>query len=121
MPHKKGMGWIRLHKRMSIYHRDDFDCIWCRCVFPLDLKGYGLTLDHLHSDDNDASNLVTSCHHCNTIRWQDPVADWIERLVEHGHSAQTLRARIARQTAKKLDRQAGIYLAKLRRPNYIIR
>jgi len=120
VPHNQGMGWIRLHKRMAIYYRDHFDCVWCRCVFPIDTQGYGLTLDHLVGNDNEVTNLVTCCHWCNTSRHDDTLEEWIRRLVDdRGMSARTLRRRIARQTSKPLiTREGSLWLAQQRRPKY---
>lgn len=120
MPHTNGMGWIRLEKRMAIYHRDRFDCTWCRSVFPLDIKGYGLTLDHLSRDESDHSeqNLVTACMRCNSRRERADLDSWLSLLSSEGMCRRSLRERIARLTQKRLDKQAGIYLATLRRPNY---
>ena len=112
------MNWIRLEKRLAIYHRDDFDCVWCRGVFPLCTLGYGLTLDHLEGASNDASNLVTACHWCNTSRNDMPLGAWLKHLRALGHRG--VKARI--RTAKPLDMQAGRYLASLRkRPSTLLK
>ena len=119
MPHNTGMGWIRLHKRMAIYYRDHFDCVWCRGVFPIDTLGYGLTLDHLEGSSNEVINLVTCCHWCNTSRHDATLDEWIERLVERGHYASTVRKRLKRQISKPLiTREGSIWLARQRRPKY---
>jgi len=66
---KHGSKWIRPEKRLAIYVRDGFDCVYCRGVFPL---GTDLTLDHItprsRGGSNDASNLVTCCFSCNSAR-----------------------------------------------------
>ena len=66
---KHGSKWIRPEKRMAIYIRDGFDCVYCRGVFPL---GTDLTLDHITprslGGSTDASNLVTCCLSCNSSR-----------------------------------------------------
>jgi len=119
MPHNKGMDWIRLDKRMALYFRDSFDCVWCRCVFPIDTKGYGLTLDHLDSSKGHvSSNLVTSCGSCNSARKELSVDEWYARLKEDGRNIRRLKERIARLTRKPLNMHAGKWLASLRRPNY---
>lgn len=110
----QGMNWIRLEKRLAIYHRDNFDCIWCRGVFPLDLQGYGLTLDHLDgAGGNGHQNLVTACHWCNTSRNRMPLEDWLKHLRKLGHRGAQARMRAAIATPLKLE--AGKYLASLRR------
>ena len=52
-------------------------------------------LDHLDGTSNEATNLVTCCHWCNTSRHADTLDEWIERLVqEHGMYARTIRKRL---------------------------
>lgn len=119
MPHNKGMDWLRLPKRMAIYYRDAFDCVWCRGVFPIDTRGYGLTLDHLDpSKGHEASNLVTCCNSCNSARKELTQAEWCKRLKERGYNVEGIRKRIRRLTRKSLNLYAGKWLASLRRPNY---
>lgn len=94
--------WIRRSTRLAIYHRDAFDCVLCRQVFPLDPFGRGLTLDHViprsagGSDRPD--NLVTACWTCNSSRQDAP------------YPANILR-RVRAQLAKPLDRAVGRLLA----------
>ncbi len=119
MPHNKGMDWIRISKRMALYFRDSFDCVWCRGVFPIDPKGHGLTLDHLDgSKGHDASNLVTCCHTCNSSRQDLSLEEWYTRLAKEGYNVRGLKARVARLTRKPLNMWAGKWLAGLRRPKY---
>lgn len=109
----QGMNWIRLEKRLAIYHRDAFDCVWCRGVFPLDERGYGLTLDHLDgAAGNDEANLVTACHFCNTSRNDMPLADWLRKLRSAGHRG--VAARLRKCAQRPIDREAGKYLRWLR-------
>jgi len=68
--------WIRRDKRLAIYLRDRFQCIYCL----RDLHGaepFDVTLDHIvcQSDggSNEASNLVTACRHCNCSRQDKPL------------------------------------------------
>jgi hypothetical protein len=119
MPHNTGMDWIRLPKRFAVYFRDSFDCVWCRCVFPIDTKGHGLTLDHLDgSKGHDATNLVTCCHECNSTRQDLTLDEWYARLASEGHNVRGLKLRVARLTRKPLNMYAGKWLASLRRPKY---
>ena len=69
--------WIRTDKRLAIYLRDGFRCLFC-CR---DLHGADptdITLDHLvcqaDGGSNDESNLVTACRHCNCSRGDKPVS-----------------------------------------------
>lgn len=113
------MDWIRLPKRLAIYFRDSFDCVWCRGVFPLDEKGYGLTLDHVDPEHgNGPSNLVTCCLSCNSAKKDLSPAEWYGRLAEDGYNVRRIKERVARLTRKTLNLDAGKYLASLRRPKY---
>jgi hypothetical protein len=119
MPHNRGMDWVRLPKRLAIYYRDSFDCVWCRNVFPIDTLGYGLTLDHLNSKkDNTSENLVTCCPHCNSSRKNLSLDEWYQYLAKKGYNVHHIKARIQRLIRKPINIQAGRYLASLRRPSY---
>jgi len=114
VPHNngRGMNWIRLEKRLAIYHRDRFDCVWCRGIFPLNERGYGLTLDHLvPGRDHRPENLVTACNSCNVARGSATVEEWLLVLRRAGH--RRVRERI--RTHIPIDLQAGKYLMWLRR------
>lgn len=71
--------WIRVEKRLSIYLRDSFRCLYCgtdlRHAAPADI-----TLDHLlprsAGGSNDATNLVTACRSCNSSRGDRPWVDY---------------------------------------------
>ena len=107
--HAQGMNWIFLGTRMAIYARDRFDCTWCRQVFPVDIKGYGLSLDHLHDPmDHSPANLVTSCMNCNSSRKATPLGDWLR-------GRPTERGRLKRTLSRPLDRKLGSALAKYRK------
>jgi len=63
--YKHGMNWIRQAKRLAIYMRDSFACVYCGTGIEDD--GIRLSLDHVrHWGGNAASNLVTSCMDCNS-------------------------------------------------------
>jgi 5-methylcytosine-specific restriction endonuclease McrA len=72
-----GGNWIRKEKRLRIYARDDWRCVWClsRVTLAKCLGRPGVrlaTLDHLVTRErgggNDASNLLTACVECNQAR-----------------------------------------------------
>lgn len=76
-PHQPVGRWIRADKRLAIYLRDSFCCLYCGC----DLHGADprdVTLDHLvarvDGGTNDESNLVTACRECNCSRQDKPVS-----------------------------------------------
>lgn len=113
MAHNRGMDWIRLHKRMAIYARDDFDCVWCRLVFPTPELGYGLQLDHLEDPhDHRPVNLVTSCQSGNSSRQDTPLEQWLRQLDGGAW------ARVAERLRRPLDLDLGLRLARARRPSY---
>lgn len=71
--------WIRREKRLSIYIRDSFRCLYCgsdlRHAAPADV-----TLDHLlprsAGGENESENLVTACRSCNSARGAKPWLDY---------------------------------------------
>lgn len=123
MSHNVGMDWIRLHKRMAIYHRDEFDCVWCQMMFPLPENGYGLSIDHVDPfGGNEPENLVTCCRWCNSAKLDFSLHKWTERLNwMYGVLRAEVLERVRVQVAKPLDMQEGYRLAKLRRPNYPVK
>jgi 5-methylcytosine-specific restriction endonuclease McrA len=69
--------WITPKKRLAIYLRDRFTCIYClRDLHDADCRD--ITLDHLipRSDKggNEAKNLVTACLNCNSSRQDKPLS-----------------------------------------------
>jgi 5-methylcytosine-specific restriction endonuclease McrA len=69
--------WIRPEKRLAIYLRDDFRCIYClRDLRNVDAAD--ITLDHIKckSDGggNSEKNLVTACRSCNCSRRDLPIS-----------------------------------------------
>ena len=104
MPDNRGLGWkwIRPEKRFAIYFRDGFTCTWCGAAAAP--AGYGLTLDHLDGNHNDADNLVTACNKCNASRGQTPLRKWLRKV-----------GRPRPRPSKQLDKEMGRKLAALRR------
>ena len=89
---------IRKDLRLAIYLRDSFHCAYC-CT---DLHGAhptDITLDHVRPDSdggsNDATNLITSCRHCNCSRQDTPLAKFAGPLT---------RADIRRLTRRSIRR-----------------
>lgn len=66
--------WITNERRLAIYLRDSFTCVWC-----LDSLCHAaaeeITLDHIiprsKGGSHDSFNLVTSCRRCNSSRQDD--------------------------------------------------
>lgn len=74
-----GSKWIRPDKRLSIYIRDGFQCLYCG----RDLRNETpdqLNLDHLlprsAGGSNHETNLITSCKSCNCSRQDKPWVDY---------------------------------------------
>ena len=118
MPHNQGMDWIRLPLRLAIYYRDEFDCVWCRQVFPLNPLGYGLALDHVDpAKGNNPDNLVTCCKSCNSTKQDKTPRQWYQHLAAHGHNPRHIQARVKKATQKDINMDIGKWLAAIRRPS----
>jgi len=90
--------WIRGDKRLAIYLRDRFTCLYCLRDLH-DADPADITLDHIHclSDggSNHESNLVTACRGCNCSRQDKPLARF---------AGPETRAHIRRNTRRSLKR-----------------
>lgn len=94
----RGSHWIRDEKRIRIYERDSWKCVWCGCAVAMlsHCKMHGLrtslqlgpgetfithqaTLDHVlprtRGGSNHHGNLVTSCSECNEARGERSAID----------------------------------------------
>lgn len=102
-----GMNWIRKDKRLAIYLRDGMACAYCGAG--VEDEGVILSLDHIvprsAGGGNAASNLVTSCKSCNSARGDIEIDAWCETVTVDAEEAQALRAYIARQAKRKLERE----------------
>ena len=94
--HQATGQWIRTDKRLAIYLRDGFRCLYCL----RDLHGAeasDITLDHLtcqaDGGGNGEDNLVTCCRSCNCTRQDTPVARF---------AGPETRAHIRRNTRRSL-------------------
>lgn len=104
----QGMNWIRQEKRLAIYLRDGCACVYCGATIE---TGAILSLDHLkpHSKggNNHESNLITCCKSCNDRRNNRSLSTWIRIVaayVNHGITADDIRADIRRLTSRKLSK-----------------
>lgn len=78
-PHQPTGQWISTKKRLAIYIRDSFSCVYCgtdlRLAAPAEIN-----LDHLVSRSkggtNDQQNLVTACRSCNCSRGDRDLAEF---------------------------------------------
>lgn len=103
----QGMNWCRPEKRLAIYMRDGLACCYCGSSVE---DGAKLTLDHLtpHSKggSNEAGNLVTCCHKCNSSRgnrsWRKFAAA-VATYLNHGVVADDIIGHISRTRKRVLD------------------
>jgi len=95
-PHQPTGCWIRAEKRLAIYLRDSFRCVYC-CQDLHDADPRDITLDHIKAKADGGSNLetnlVTACRACNCSRQDKPLARF---------AGPATRADIKRLTARKL-------------------
>ena len=118
-----GMNFVRKEKRIALYLRDGLACCYCGSGIE---DGAKLTLDHLapysHSGTNDATNLVTACHKCNSSRgnrdWREfaaKVADYLNHGVTAeqiiGHIETTIQRPLDVQGAKEIIARRGGFTA----------
>jgi 5-methylcytosine-specific restriction endonuclease McrA len=102
-----GSKWIRRDKRLAIYLRDGFRCIYCRA--DLTSMGEGCTLDHVTpvelGGDNSEGNLVTACKSCNSAKRDLPLSGFLNTVLDRGaQPVEAIRNRVRRNTRRKLDK-----------------
>jgi 5-methylcytosine-specific restriction endonuclease McrA len=108
MSNANGSKWIRPEKRLAIYHRDGFACIYCGSSAD---EGAALSLDHVTPRElggtHHADNLVTCCIKCNASKQDDGMRGWFQSLRDRGIDTAKLSRRIRAATARPLDIAAG--------------
>jgi 5-methylcytosine-specific restriction endonuclease McrA len=71
-----GSKWIRPERRLSIYLRDRFTCLYCLRDLH-DANARDITLDHIKpghfAGNHHESNLVCACRSCNSSRSDTPL------------------------------------------------
>lgn len=111
MSNKNGSSWIRREKRLAIYLRDGFICVYCRRDLR-DAAKSEVSLDHLiprsEGGDNHQTNLVTACTPCNSSRQDRSLLDWA--LSQSFTMAQV--SRIQEAIGKAITTALNIELAK---------
>jgi len=94
--HQASGQWIRTDKRLAIYLRDRFTCLYCLRDLH-DADPTDITLDHLvcqsEGGGNGEDNLVTACRSCNCSRQDKPLARF---------AGKETRAHIRRNVARSL-------------------
>ena len=87
-----GSKWIHRPRRLAIYERDGYRCVWCGIQVEAKISA---CLDHLvprsQGGTHKSNNLVTSCFDCNSDRgdcpWEifardDQVLEYIRKVIE---------------------------------------
>jgi len=98
--------WCRPLKRLSIYSRDGFACVWCGASVE---DGARLSLDHLKPKSkggtNDARNLVTADKRCNDSRGNrspEGFAVAVAAYLNHGVTPEEILAHVKACARRKL-------------------
>lgn len=104
MSNKHGSSWIRKEKRLAIYLRDNFHCLYCdkdlRFAMPSTV-----TLDHIipraDSGNNNQENLITTCVSCNSSRQDTDIFEYLLKIEPDYEVA----ADMARRRFDRIDAQ----------------
>jgi hypothetical protein len=111
-----GSKWIRPARRLAIYARDGFACVYCGA------SGDGptpvlLTLDHWVAGLNHSNgNLLTACRPCNSGKQNFPNRQWYKVLRSWGIDTKGLLARVRRHLARPVNVALGKRLLAARAP-----
>ena len=87
-----GAKWIRRPRRLALYMRDAFTCVYCGLSLH-HARPSDVTLDHVDPREvfgqllHINSNLVTACLPCNTNKGSMMVNEWV-----HGHTLARVEA-----------------------------
>jgi 5-methylcytosine-specific restriction endonuclease McrA len=107
MSNVHGSKWIRPEKRLAIYARDGFACVFCGA----DEGECLLTLDHVLPRElggtHEATNLITACLSCNSSKRDVTMREWFRILRDKGIDTVKLSGRIRVHVARKIDVQLG--------------
>lgn len=103
-----GSNWIRRERRLAIYLRDEFTCVYCgRSMHHW--RPSSITLDHIDpvtpfGGDNRNTNLVTACRWCNGDKSDMPVELFVSTLRDP--------SAVAERIAKQRNADVNLALAK---------
>lgn len=99
--HQPAGCWIRPVKRLAIYLRDGFVCVYCGRDLT-HAHAHDVTLDHLeprsNGGDNHESNLVTACKSCNCARGDRALKAWVANPVHRRKIRQQARRKLGSYT-----------------------
>jgi len=108
MSNVHGSKWIRPERRLAIYARDGFACLFCGTTSD---EGASLSLDHVLPRElggsHDSSNLVTACVSCNSAKQDSTMRTWFASLRDRGIDTARMSAKIKRACAAKVDIKLG--------------
>lgn len=99
-----GGSWIRKEKRLAIYLRDSFTCIYCGKDLSK-AKPFDVTLDHIKcrstedKRNNSETNLITCCRACNSTRQQTSLAKFADVKT---------RAKVKKHRRRKIDKYLAL-------------
>lgn len=92
----RSSGWIRRERREAIFERDGHECVYCRAPDDNIARPHGP--DHLRprskGGGNEATNLVTACHRCNSSKRGLTLSEYVTDVDE--------RRRIRRQAKRRI-------------------
>lgn len=107
-----GSHWIRPAKRLAIYARDGFCCVYCGSESKL-------SLDHVKplalGGGNQATNLVTACIECNSGKRDLGLASWFQVLADRGVDSDLIASRVRSHTRRTVDIKLGKQLLAARK------
>lgn len=109
-----GSNWIRRDKRLAIYIRDQFTCVYCQRNLA-NVKAKRRTLDHIipvtRGGDNDETNLCTACSRCNESKGDKTAWEFIHRNAQPG-KPNTRAIKIAERLQRLITTPLNRILAK---------
>lgn len=112
--YRHGMNWIRQEKRLALYMRDNFSCLYCGAG--IEQGEVTLSLDHVkHWAGNHESNLVTACMDCNMGKGWKSLNTFLKRF----RAPDKIRERVQRALAKpiaELVKEAKLIRARREEP-----
>ena len=115
MSNAHGSKWCRPERRLALYLRDGFACIYCGVNAD---DGAALSLDHVLPRElggsNKGENLVTACVSCNSAKRNLVNREWFAMLRDKGIDTTSLSKRIRAATKRPVDLDAGKRLLALR-------
>ena len=107
----QGGKWIRPEKRLAIYLRDEFRCVYCGKIMCHVSDPRELTLDHVvcrsAGGKNIESNLITACRSCNSERGARKISEWADTSTQ-----KTIRRNTRRSLAKYVKLAKSILASK---------